>query len=152
MLDPGFSSGGERYHLGVRLLNGLISQQWYPWQQGIYLSAGIFLNGNRLSLQPSSANGGHYTLATPAKVTFRPISPYLGVGYSQRFSRHSHWSFNVSAGAAYQGSPTIRVTHGIGPHPQWEQHAYASEVSNLRQSLGGFRWYPVVEINVRYRW
>ena len=148
-IDPTFTSGGEKYNLGVHLLNGLISEQWHPWGQGFYLTAGMFINGNRLSLQPSASNTGNYALATPAKVTFNAIDPYFGIGYSQRFSRRSHWSFNLSAGAAYQGTPKVSVTQGAGPYAQY---AYAAEVSSLKQSLGGFRWYPVVQAGIGYRW
>lgn len=148
-IDPTFSSGGENYALGIHLLNGLIAEQWHPWGQGFYLNAGVFINGNRLSLQPSSSNTGDYALATPAKVTFNAMDPYFGIGYSQRFSSHSHWSFSLSAGAAYQGTPHVNVTEGTG---MYAQYAYAAEVSSLNQSLDGFRWYPVVQAGIRYRW
>ncbi|MBU2761427.1 hypothetical protein [Acidithiobacillus sulfurivorans] len=148
-LDPSFSSGGENYNLGVHLLNGLIAEQWHPWEQGFYLTAGVFINGNRLSLQPSASNAGNYALATPAKVTFNTIDPYFGIGYSQRFSSRSPWSFNLSAGAAYQGTPKVSVDQGVGPYAQY---AYAAEVSNLNQSLDAFRWYPVVQVGIGYRW
>lgn len=148
-IDPCFSSGGENYNMGIRLLNGLVAEQWYPWRRGFYLTAGVFINGNRLLLNPSVANTGEYALATPAKVTFHTLDPYFGIGYSQRFSSKSHWFFNATADAAYQGAPKVSVTQGAGPYAQY---AYAAEVADLRQSLSGFRWYPVVQAGLQYRW
>ncbi|MDA8151833.1 MAG: hypothetical protein M0003_03830 [Acidithiobacillus sp.] len=148
-VDPQLSSGGASYNMNIHLFNGYVSEQWYPWRRGFYVTAGVFINGNNLSLAPAASNAGYYALATPAKVTISPFDPYFGLGYEQRFSRRSHWSFNVSAGAAYQGTPKVSVTHGVGPYAQ---HAYTAEIPSLQQSLSGFKWYPVVQAGIQYRW
>lgn len=144
-IDPGFSSGGEHYNMGVRLLAGQITEQWQPWRNGFYLAAGVLLNGNRFSLQPSSANTGDYAFATPASVTFNPVDPYIGLGYTHPIA--GRWSFRFAAGVAYQGRPKVSVTLGTGPYAQ---AAASAEYASLKQSLNGFQWFPVIQAGIMY--
>ena len=149
-IDPSFTSGGENYNMSINLLNGLVAEQWRPWKSGFYLTAGVFVNGNSMSLNPSSSNVGEYALATPARVTFNPVDPYVGIGYSQRFSSRSHWSFGFTAGAAYQGTPKVSVTRGAGPYAGM---ARSEELASIKkQSLSGFGFYPVVQTGIGYHW
>lgn len=148
-VDPQFSAGGENYSMDIHLLTGLMAENWQPWTNGFYLTAGVLINGNSLSLSPAAA-AGYYALATPARVTFNPVEPYFGVGYSRRFSHTSHWSFDFTAGAAYQGTPKVSVTRGAGPYAGM---ARSEELASIKkQSLSGFGFYPVVQTGIGYHW
>ncbi len=145
-VDPSFSVGGEQYAVGVNLFSGLIAENWRPFPKtGLFLTAGLLFNFNKLSLQPQNTEGD-YAFATPATATFHPVDPFFGIGWTQRLF-DGPLSIQAELGAAYQGRATINVKMGSGPYAQM---AYDQERSSL-QSAMGFRWLPVAQVGLRMR-
>lgn len=145
-IDPKFSAGGENYHMGIRLLSARLTEDWYPFNGNLFLSAGLLLNDDKFNLQPT-ASQGDYAFATPASFRFSPVAPYLGIGWGYPFSG-SRWSFQMEAGAAYEGSSKVSVDMGTDPYAA---QAYQAEKSSISSALGGFHWYPVVQASLVYR-
>ncbi|MEY2340936.1 hypothetical protein AB4090_02365 [Acidithiobacillus sp. IBUN Pt1247-S3] len=144
-IDPTLSAGGETYGMGIRLLSGMLTENWRPWAgSGFFLSTGLLFNGNRLSLRPRTVTG-NYAFATPATATFHPVDPFLGLGWDHPFAG-GRWTFHALVGAAWQGRTAIDVQMGTDPYAL---QAHQSEKTSLQTALG-WRWLPVMQIGVRY--
>lgn len=144
--DPSFHAGGEGYHMSVRLLSGLVDEDWYPHRDGnLFIAAGLLINGNRFDLRPHGGKGSNYAYATPAGFRFNTVDPYFGIGWGNPLSARHRWSIRVSAGVAYQGTPHVSVGMGSGPYAGM---AYAAERSSIRSALGRWHWYPLVRLSV----
>ncbi len=133
VVDPSFSAGGENYHMGIRLLSARLTEDWYPFNGNLFLAGGVLFNGDKFSLQPTTATQGNYSFATPASFHFSPVAPYLGVGWGYPFSGSS-WTFQAEAGAAYEGSAKVSVAMGTDPYAA---QAYQAEKSSISAALGG---------------
>lgn len=103
-----------RYSGTVRLLNGGVTGDWYPFGSGLRLSAGVLLNGNEVHAHAQPVGllrlgGTILTGPAPARVdaraTFNLVAPVLGLGYSALFFGRMRVSLDV--GAMYQGNPHL---------------------------------------------
>ena len=145
-VDPIFSAGGENYKMNIRLASARIVEDWYPFKNNLFLSAGILINNDRLNLTPTGGQG-QYALATPATLRVSPVAPYIGVGYGYPFTG-SRWTLEAEAGAAYEAHDQISVTMGSGPYAA---QAYNAEKSSITSALSGLHWYPVIQTELVYR-
>lgn len=152
-------SGGGTIKPQLKLLTIGALLDWHPWAQGFRLSAGLYLNKNKLDLTAELSdtvdiNDREYSLSdVGGTVDFNSLAPYLGLGYGNAVGSNGNWHFSFDIGAMFQGSPQIdlRAT-ASDPALQSQLNAdLAAEKKNLEDDLGVFTIYPVVSLGVSYR-
>jgi hypothetical protein len=106
-----------RYGGTVRLLNGGLTGDWYPFGGRLRLSAGVVVNGNQVDAhaQPmGTLRLGHAAVAggapgrIDARATFNAVTPVVGLGYSALVFGRVRVSLDV--GAMVQGNPHLSYT------------------------------------------
>lgn len=147
-----------RYGGTVRLLNGGVTGDWYPFGSGLRLSAGVLLNGNEVHAHAQPAGmlrlgGTILTGPAPAQVdaraTFNLVAPVLGVGYSALVFGRVRVS--LDAGAMYQGNPHLSYSMN-GSLTQLPSVAGDAEQERRRiQREVNYPVYPVVMLGVGWQ-
>lgn len=103
-----------RYSGTVRLLNGGLSADWYPFGSGLRVSAGLVVNANQVDAhaQPvgtlrlgRTISSGAAPARVDAHVMFNAVAPVIGLGYSRLVFGRVRVS--LDAGAMYQGRPHL---------------------------------------------
>ncbi len=103
-----------RYSGTVRLFNGGLSGDWYPFGSGLRVSAGLVVNGNQVDAhaQPvgtlrlgRTLSSGAAPARVDAHVMFNAVAPAIGVGYTKLVLGRIRVSIDV--GAMYQGRPHL---------------------------------------------
>lgn len=133
---------------------------YHPFANGFRLSAGVMYNGNKFDLSATPAanvdiNGVNYTPAQvgtmKAKLDFRKIAPYVGIGYDGALTSNGALSFNAEVGVLFQGSPRASVSaSGLLGAQQALLNNIKAEAQDATNK-GWVRYYPVVSVGFKYR-
>ena len=154
------TSNGVAYSGHLKLQNAEFLADWHPWSGDFRLTGGLLYNNNKFNLtgNPSSGsytfNGNTYTAAqvgsVNANIEFNQVAPYVGFGWGDN-SQSAGIHFTSDIGVAYQGSPKATITAtGAANDAQLASDVQAAQ-SKLQSDLNNFRWYPVVELGLIYR-
>jgi hypothetical protein len=153
------TSNGVDYKGKLKLNNQSLLLDWTPFSGSFRFSAGMVFNHNSLRLdgKPDSAtgtyevNGNTYTAAQvgvlTAAVKFHKASPYLGLGWGG--SPESGLHFIGDIGVIAQGKPKATLTDSGGGGVSASDLQQSQD--KLQHDLDKFRWYPVVQLGVGYR-
>ncbi|HVE07390.1 MAG TPA: hypothetical protein VNE00_09075 [Paraburkholderia sp.] len=159
-----WSVGGNRYDTTVRLRQGGIYGDFFPWSNsGFRIVAGLRFNDNEVSGNSVPTNGtytfeGKTTPAFPGEyatvtVKWPTVMPYLGVGYGFQ-PKAKGFGLTAELGVAY-GMP--RSTYTLSPAlaqaagPAMSQEIIATGLQQVQDKASPFRWYPTLQIGVSYR-
>lgn len=155
-LDAEF--GDVDYDLNIDFLNPLVLIDWYPFDGSFRISGGVLFNGSELELEATSHESieiGDVTY-TPAQygtlkgeVDFRPVAPYIGIGWGNALGKEERWGIVADLGIAFTGSPEIELS-ATGPDPTI-QAEIAKEERDIQDELDAFKFYPVLSISLFYR-
>ncbi|MGO8818869.1 MAG: hypothetical protein ACLQVG_29845 [Terriglobia bacterium] len=177
----GFDNNGINYNGDLRWLSGEAHYDWFPFSHVVrtfHLSPGvIFYNGNRVTATASSAGGNTFTLnhvtyqSNPADpvggtgtLAFNKAAPTFMFGFGNLVPRNcKHFSANIEAGVAFQGSPKIGLNlSGSGCVPGTDncvnvatdptvQSNVHGEQTILSNDLSPFKYYPIIALTFGYR-
>lgn len=162
-LSHNFTVGGNRYEDGIRLRQGGIYGDVFPWSNsGFRVTAGLRITDNEVSGNSVPTNGvyvfdgkaspafpGEYATAT---VKYPTVMPYLGIGYGLQ-PRGKGFGLVVDLGVAY-GVP--RSSYTLSPAlsqiagPAMSEQIIATGLQQLRDKASPFRWYPTLQIGISY--
>ena len=148
-------------HNKVRLLNGGVKVDWFPysgalkWGGEVYLTGGLLLSANRIqgrvkNLHGKLKSGSNVFVPNPLttyEVTHNAIQPYIGAGYSWKVKENI--SLNFDLGAAYAGKPDLAVdsrAHKLG----FSRRDIRREIERANNRLSPFRVYPVVQVGLKF--
>ena len=112
------------YDIDLKLQTVSALADWYPWMGTFRTSAGLMYNNNKATLHGVPSAGATYTVngnsyaansavqSMDGSMSFKPVAPYLGVGWGNPVAKEKKWGFVVDAGFLYQQSPetSLRVT------------------------------------------
>ena len=153
--------------LKLRTVTGLLD--WYVFQGGFHLTAGVAGNGTKLDVvgQP---NQGSYTIngttysssqlgSLSGELKFgNSASPYVGLGWGNPAGENGRVHFLFDVGAIYGGTPTVSLTAQCGPAAppgsaqcNQIQSNVATEEQKLVSKADILRWYPVVSLGIAVR-
>ncbi|HJS88377.1 MAG TPA: hypothetical protein VJ738_00245 [Steroidobacteraceae bacterium] len=153
--------------LKLRTFTGLLD--WYVFQGGFHLTAGVAGNGTKLDVvgQPSQGfytiDGATYSSSQLGSLTGElkfgnSVAPYLGFGWGNPTGESSHLHLLLDVGAIYGGTPTVSLSAQCGPAAppgsalcNQIQSNVATEQQKLRDKANILRWYPVVNLGVAVR-
>ena len=164
-LSHDFGFGGNRYQDDLKLRQGGLYVDIFPWRgHGFRITAGLRFNddeirGVSVPTNGTYAFGGHRFPATPgmyatAEAKYPTVMPYFGIGYGHR-PESKGFGFIADLGVAY-GIPDC--TYTLSPElaakagPVKSQILIANGLDALRHMTGRYRWYPVVQIGISYRY
>ena len=130
---------------------------WAPFAGSFRFSGGVVFNHNALRLdgQPSGSNGTYvvngqsFQLSSlTAQVSFRKTAPYIGLGWGSTETAGMHFIGDI--GAIAQGKPTAKLT-ATGQDAAAAQGSLQQSQADLQHDLDSFRWYPVLQLGLGYR-
>jgi hypothetical protein len=125
---------------------------WYPFFSAFHLSGGILVNRTWLGLDtrtsPTFDMGSPRYARLRGDATYSPIAPYVGLGWSSAFGKEKRWGVVSSLGLAFLGRPHVSVTAAGNPA---FQSSLDHEEDSLRQELDHVRFYPVISVNLFFR-
>lgn len=163
-LSHDFSFGGNRYQDDLKLRQGGLYADIFPWRgHGFRITTGLRFNddsirGVSVPTDGTYVYGGHHFPALPgmyatAEARYPTVMPYLGIGYGHRPASKG-FGFIADLGVAY-GIP--RCSYTLSPElaarigPVNSQILVQSGLDELRRTMSRYRWYPVVQIGISYR-
>jgi hypothetical protein len=151
---------GGRYEGRVKLLQGGIYGDLFPLaSSGFRLSAGVLINDDSFDGHAVPNALGNYVIgntyvpavgpAPEASITLPRAMPYIGLGYGHRRPTRG-FGLAVDLGVAY-GRP--RVDYNVPSIYQLfaTPQNIALEEQRLNDKVSGYRWYPVAQITLTYR-
>lgn len=154
--EDGSGGGTIRPELNLQSMGALLD--WHPWARGFRVSAGFYLNQNKLDLTAETNdtvdfNDQEYSVSdVGGKVDFNSLAPYLGIGYGNAVQENGHWHFSFDIGALFSGSPQVDLW-ATASDPALQSQLDADidgEVKEIEDDLGVFTIYPVVSLGVSY--
>jgi hypothetical protein len=157
------TSSDMNYSGHLNLRNAALLADFHPFAGTFRLTAGAVLNKNAFSLDGKPAAGTTYTSdghtytaqagdSVNANVDFKNFAPYIGIGWGNN-DMEPGLHFTADLGAMYQGSPTSTISiRTADPIAQAQADQYASNAqSQLNSDLQNWKWYPVVQAGLLYR-
>lgn len=152
---------GVDYEYDLRLRSGEVMANFHPFAGAFRLRAGALLNRNEFLLTGRPSGSGTYEFngvsyqasevgTLTGKVSFNKSAPYLGLGWGNR--PNGSWGLTFDLGAVYQGKPklSLEATGGIAPPPSLAADLEA-ERRQAEEDLSSFKWYPVVQLGLYFR-
>lgn len=156
-VDGGTDKDDYKYSADAKLSSFNLFADWFPFEGSIFRVTGGFvlnLNKSDVVLNPTKT----YTVGgdvygpeqlgnLTAKIKFNPLAPYFGLGIGNPTQSVSNLSFTLDVGTFYQGGAIVELeaTKLLKPSATPDQEA------QLEENLSWFKWYPVVNFGVNYR-
>lgn len=176
-----FNNSGINYNGDLRWLSVEAHYDWFPFSHfahTFHLSPGLIAyNDNHVNASASSAGGNTFTLnhvtyqSNPANpvggtgtLAFNKAAPTFMFGFGNLVPRNrKHFSANIEAGVAFQGSPKIGLDltgsacvpgtatcSNVATDPIVQSNVHA-EQTILSNDLSPFKYYPIVALTLGYR-
>lgn len=157
------STSGVDYDVDLNLHNAFALFDYHPFGGAFRLTAGGYYNDNSVDLKGKANSGNTFDIGNSTytgtqigtlngKVDFNTFSPYVGLGFGNAVGKGSPFTFNVDIGAIYQGSPDVKLSANgpIASNPTF-QADLAREVKDLNDKGDSYKFYPVVQVGLSYR-
>lgn len=153
--------------LKLRTVTGLLD--WYVFEGGFHLTAGVAGNDTKLDVigEPSQGsytiNGTTYSSSQLGSLDGQlkfgnSVSPYVGLGWGNPAGKDGRFHFLFDVGAIYGGTPTVSLSAHCGPAaPPGSalcneiQSNVATEEQKLVSKADILRWYPMVSLGIAVR-
>jgi len=158
-----FTADNANFNSKLTLGGEPITLSYYPFHgYGFNVQAGIIINQNSANVtgQPNAGgtytiNGATYTAAQvgtlSGKTNFNTVAPYIGVGWGNPVFGSSRWTFMANAGAMYEGNPNVTLSAtGAAANPQLASDVRAAQ-NSVNSKLNFLNWWPVVSVELAYR-
>ena len=156
------TKSGNPYNLHLNLASGQGLIDWYPTLSSFRITAGVIIGDNYIDAAAKSAstynlNGTTYTAAQVGTLTGRfdanTAAPYLGIGFGNPVYGSKRLGVTLDLGVAYQGKPNVALssTGGTLSGDPTLQANLAGEAADLRNGLTAYRFYPVVQLGLSYK-
>ncbi|HEX5359569.1 MAG TPA: hypothetical protein VFW49_00480 [Fluviicoccus sp.] len=168
-----FDESGVTYDGDATLSTLGLTADWHPFKGGFRISAGMMKNGNEFELeakctQSCDVDGTQYksNAGDPGRINamidFKSMAPYAGIGWGNAMSGGKLY-FGMDIGVLFQDTPQASLTatgkfdktSGIpatldASDPTFQAQLKKEEAS-LQDEMSDFDMYPVVNLNLGYR-
>lgn len=153
---------GVDYSLKLKTGTGGAFVDWHPGGGGFFLSGGSYFGERkaRLNGRPTGPTQIGDLTFTPEQIgTIRgdirmsSTQPFVGLGWDNTFVRDSRWGFRVLGGVSFSDAPRVDLTavDGTLASDPTFQAELQKEEADVRDDAKGFKYYPVVQVGVNYR-
>jgi hypothetical protein len=174
----GYNNNGIHYAGDLRWLSTEAHLDFFPLGHGFHLSPGLIAyDNNHVNATATAPGGTQFTLngvryeSDPtnavngtAKLSFNKTAPTFMIGFGNLVPRGGkHFSVNIEAGVAYQGSPKIALnltgsacdTSGLNCQNVATNSTIQTNVigqqNKISNDLSPFKFYPLVSLSFGYR-
>jgi len=161
-LGINFTQSGAHSRAQANLQNESLLADIYPFRGGFHITVGVVFNQNSGNYSSTPEITGallgfishtHYNGVignVHGPISFNPIAPYFGIGYSLKAGKH--WTLSADAGAMYQGNGRIAVvpTGLLAQDPAWRTQMLAN-AQKADRLIDKMSYYPAVGIQIGYR-
>ena len=156
------TKNGNPYNFHLNLLSGQGFIDWYPFLSSFRLTAGLVGSDNYIDVLAKTTtsynlNGTVYTAAEVGILTghvdVNHAAPYLGIGFGNPVFGSKHLGLTFDAGVAYQGKPKVALTStgGLFSSDPNFQADLAAEAQHMQNHLNIYRFYPVIQFGLSYK-
>jgi len=156
----GTSGTNINYQGTAKLLNAGVILDYYPFENGLRLSAGGIYNGTKVTLDGQPNAGGTYTIngttysaadvgTVSGEAKYQKIMPYVGIGFANPI-KGSSFTFGCDVGAMF-GKATTTLTASNPTNDATLAANVAAEEVKLQDEANKLSFYPVIQFNVAYR-
>jgi hypothetical protein len=154
------TAGRVNYNATAELQSYGLLADVYPFGESFRLTGGLRLNENEIRGQAESVrlntSLGPITVPTGAagslggKVTFDKLSPYTGFGWGGSIA--PGLSLTTDFGVMFNGNPKGSVA-ASGPLAgvAYSTGSVAAAQSDLQNAINGYKYFPVIEIGLSYK-
>ncbi len=143
----------------ILMLNGGLTADYYPGGGNFRLSAGARLSANEITGRVENVTravkifgmNGTAIIKDPLtrySLTQNPVQPYIGGGYSYRYS--DRLTFNFDVGGLYTGAPDIAVMSHANRLGITDKQI-SSQIDRARSRAAIYQYYPVVQLGFKFR-
>ncbi len=154
------------YHGDLKLGGAEALLDWHPFEGTFRITGGLVFNRNKITVDGKPSNGTYtindntYTAAEVGSldgdIKFKSTAPYIGIGWGDVAKKEGHFSFVADIGVMFQGSPDAKLNVSCGtavPTATCDQlHSdVAEEQSKLNHDLSSYKYWPVIDIGLAYR-
>lgn len=150
----------NRYDGHLSLKQGGLYLDLFPFSGSAFrVTGGALINDDELTAHSTPNAQGNYKIgddyvpavgaAPSAKATLPTVMPYLGIGYGHK-PQSKGFGFTFDLGVAY-GKP--RVSYNVPAiYSSFTSQANIDEQERkITESVERYKWYPVVQLGVTYR-
>jgi hypothetical protein len=160
--DYDHTYSGVDYSAKLKTGTGGAFVDWHPGGGGFFVSGGSYFGERkaRLDGKPTGPTQIGDLTFTPEQIgTIRgdiemsKAQPFLGLGWDNTFTRDSRWGFRVLGGVSFSDEPKVDLTAVDGTlagDPTFQSELQKEE-DNVRDDAKGFKYFPVLQVGVNYR-
>lgn len=159
-LSHSFTVDDNKYDGHLSLKQGGLYLDLFPFSSsGFRVTGGVLFNGDKLTGHAVPDPDGNYKIgndlvpavgpAPSATVRLPSVMPYLGVGYGHK-PVSKGFGFMCDLGVAY-GRPHVSYSVPAIYSQLTTQANIDQEQQNITDHVERYRWYPVVQVGVTYR-
>ena len=162
-----FSSSGTRYHGELRQFTGGATADLHPFHNPFLLSGGFVSGERKVRVDANPVVTATVTVAgvrsqiseaVPVRgdIDLGSTAPFAGLGFDNTFTHRGHWGFRAVAGVLFGDTPRARLSTStpladdptLGPVIA---AALANEQRSVQHDINGYRYYPIAQVGVSYR-
>ena len=158
--DNNLHAGRTNYNANLHLESYGALADVYPFGASFRVTGGLRLNENAITGHSVSESVGGATVPTSAlatanaKITFDKTSPYVGFGWGGTIT--PGLNFTSDFGVMFHGNPKASLTAtstGVAPAASVASAAaeIASDQTSLQRDVNGYKYFPVIEIGLSYK-
>jgi hypothetical protein len=153
---------GIDYDAKLKTGTGGVFLDWHPGQGGFFVSGGSYFGERkaRLAGTPTGPTQIGEVTFTPAQigtitgdVEMSKTQPFVGLGYDNTFIGDSRWGFRVLGGVSFSDRPKVdlRASGGTLSNDPTFLAQLQEEEDNVRADAKGFKYFPIVQVGLSYR-
>jgi len=150
------SVAGNSLDVSMKLQLATLLLDLYPTDSAFRLSAGIAFNSHQTDPHQESevelstaANSIYNRVSLDENSELTPISPYLGVGWSNSFTDNKGWGFNIDLGVMLQSETDLDSNTSDSPS-SFTPHATLKQGNETEDELKRFDLLPIVSFGISY--
>lgn len=152
-----FNTDGKLQLLTVGLLG-----DFHLFQNGLRLTGGLVYNDNRVKIKSAAIrdvtiHGRTYTAQEIGEVhgslDFRPVAPYVGIGYDSGHNDKEGFSFSAEAGVLFQGKVRGKINNitGLLRNDSQTISDVKDEIVDEANKKTWLKAYPVISLGINYK-
>lgn len=162
--DDSFKSSDVKYSGHLRFNTGGGFVDLHPWSNPWMLSAGAVSGDRRVDLKATPSVSGTIKIhgqtfpltevgEVDGSIDFGSPAPFVGFGWDNTFYTGRHFGFRAVAGVVLGDSTPGVSLHAVGPFASDPVvlSDISAEQSSLQRDSRDYRYYPVVQLGVNYR-
>lgn len=168
-LDRDINTSDVDYEGKFKLGGAQALLDWHPFASTFRVTGGLIFNRNKIDVDAKlnqstvTINDTVYSTSDIGSlngtVKFKSTVPYLGIGWGNVAGKDGNFHFIADIGVEFQGSPDVKLHGGcttafLASNPT-ECAQLASDIQaeekDLNDKVSDYKWWPVLNIGVAYR-